>query len=49
MQDSLIVPIGIGGTELAQWVPGGDLHARVEGTGELLRRLGIRPTHVLWH
>ena len=45
----LIVPIGIGGTELARWAPGGDLHPRVEGAARMLGRLGIRPTHVLWH
>ena len=45
----LIVPIGIGGTELARWVPGADLHARIKGTAAMLRRLDIRPTHVLWH
>ncbi len=48
-RQAMIVPIGIGGTNLARWVPGADLHARVEKTAELLARLGIRPTHVLWH
>ena len=45
----LIVPIGIGGTELARWAPGGDLHVRVETTAAMLAGLGIRPTHVVWH
>ncbi len=45
----LIAPIGIGGTELARWVPGGDLHMRVEATAGRLAGLGIRPTHVVWH
>lgn len=45
----LIVPIGIGGTELARWTPGGDLHLRVENTARMLAEAGIRPTHVLWH
>lgn len=45
----LIVPIGIGGTELARWTPGGDLHPRVEATAATLAGLGIRPTHVVWH
>ena len=45
----MIVPIGIGGTELARWVPGGDLHARVEKTAARLAHAGIRPTYVLWH
>ncbi len=45
----MIVPIGIGGTELARWAPGADLHVRVERTAAMLARIGIRPTHVLWH
>ena len=45
----LIAPIGIGGTELARWTPGGDLHVRVEATAGMLASLGIRPTHVVWH
>ena len=48
-RDVMIVPIGIGGTELARWTPGADLHVRVERTAAMLARLGIRPTHVLWH
>ena len=45
----LIVPIGIGGTQLAPWAPGGELHVRVEKTARMLANVGIRPTHVLWH
>ncbi len=45
----LIVPIGIGGTLLAPWAAGGELHVRVENTARMLARAGIRPTHVLWH
>ena len=45
----MVVPFGIGGTELARWVPEADLHERVVTTAGMLARLGIRPTHVLWH
>ena len=45
----LIVPIGIGGTQLALWTPGGRLHVRVEKSARMLAEAGIRPTHVLWH
>ena len=45
----LIVPIGIGGTQLAWWTPGGRLHVRVEKSARMLAEAGIRPTHVLWH
>ena len=45
----LIAPFGIGGTQLAPWAPGGELHVRVEKTARMLAEAGIRPTHVLWH
>lgn len=45
----LIVPIGIGGTEIARWRIGGDLNRRIGWAAKQLTSLGIRPTHVLWH
>ncbi len=45
----LIVSFGIGGTPISRWVPGGDLHVRVEHAAAQLREAGIQPTHVLWH
>lgn len=45
----LIVPLGIGGTAIDRWAPGGDLHARIKATTESLDRAGVAPTHVLWH
>lgn len=45
----LIVGIGIGGSEIARWAPGGDLHVRVEHAARVLEEMNIRPTHVLWH
>lgn len=45
----LVVPFGIGGTSIARWAPGGDLHARVRHTARRVLDAGIEPTHVLWH
>lgn len=45
----LIVPFGIGGTEIARWAPGGDLHVRVEAAAQQLLSQSIEATHVLWH
>ena len=45
----LIVPVGIGGTEVARWSRDGDLHGRLRNTAEKLGFLNIRPTFVLWH
>lgn len=45
----LVITIGIGGTSIARWAPGGDLHVRVEHTANLIVRQGLTPTHVLWH
>ncbi len=45
----LVVPFGIGGTNIARWIPGGDLHVRVEHTAKAMHEAGIKATHVLWH
>lgn len=45
----LIVPFGIGGTQIARWAPDGDLHVRVKAVTADLRSQGIKVTHVLWH
>ena len=44
-----LVSVGVGGTSIDRWVPGGDLHARLEHAAAALARSGIQPTHVLWH
>ncbi len=45
----LIAPFGIGGTSLKEWTAGGRLHPRVEHAAAQLHKVGITPTHVLWH
>ncbi len=45
----LIVPFGIGGTALAEWIPGARLHPRVTAAANALLETGIKPTHVVWH
>jgi hypothetical protein len=44
----IIVPIGVGSTAIADWVPGGYLHARVTNAIEETRRSGLAITHVFW-
>src|SRR5690242_8495277 len=45
----VLVPIGIGGTTIDNWTPGGMLHARIETSLGFLAASGLRVTHVLWH
>ena len=44
----VIIPIGVGSTALASWVPGGYLHPRVTNAIEEARRAGLAVTHVFW-
>lgn len=44
----LLVPIGIGGTRMCEWAPGGGLFQRVVLAQHILAKRGIKPTHVLW-
>lgn len=39
----------IGGSAIAQWVPGGDLYDRIPPTIAQLQAANLAPTHVLWH
>ena len=48
-QRVLLVPFGIGGTEIERWIPTGDLHPRIEDAAAKVLSQGIVPTHVLWH
>jgi hypothetical protein len=41
--------IGVGGSEIARWSIGGDLHGRLLGTVAELRAAGLPPTHLFWH
>jgi hypothetical protein len=44
----VIIPIGVGSTAIADWVPGGYLHPRVTNAIGEARRAGLAITHVLW-
>lgn len=41
--------IAAGGSELARWQPGGDLHPRLMTALATMRAAGVPPTHLLWH
>ena len=45
----VLVPVGVGGTAIEDWTPGGMLHARIETTFAFLKASGLRVTHVIWH
>lgn len=45
----VFVTIGFGGSEVARWTPGGDLHPRLLGAIRDLKNQGLTPTHLLWH
>lgn len=45
----MLIPFGIGGTEIERWTPGGDLHPRIKDAADKVLSQGIMPTHVLWH
>lgn len=49
MYDSVVLaPIGVGGSPISDWVPGGRLFERLEGAVHGLKRQGLKPTHLLW-
>jgi hypothetical protein len=45
----LFVPVAVGGTAVADWLPGGGLFDRIVGTHRELTKHGLRITHLLWH
>jgi lysophospholipase L1-like esterase len=45
----LFASIGVGGTSVSQWRPGGILHNKILATVEQLRKHRLEPTHMLWH
>lgn len=45
----LFTSIGVGGTEIQRWAPGGDLHPRVTAAIQQLKAAGFTITHLLWH
>ncbi len=45
----VFVGCSVGGTLIEDWVPGGRLNCLITAKLRNLRRLGLEPTHVLWH
>jgi hypothetical protein len=45
----LFVAVGVGGTNIARWIPSGDLYPRVLDAIASLDSRGIKITHMLWH
>ena len=45
----VLVPVSVGGTEVARWARGGDLNALLVNAAVDLRSHNYRATHVLWH
>lgn len=45
----LFTSIGVGGTEVQRWAPGGDLHPRIITAIQQLTTAGFDITHLLWH
>ena len=45
----VFVPSAIGGTEIARWAPGGDLHPLLLKNIDDATRSGLKFTHLLWH
>jgi Carbohydrate esterase, sialic acid-specific acetylesterase len=45
----VFVPVAIGGTEIARWAPGGDLHPLLLKTIDDATKSGLKFTHLLWH
>lgn len=44
-----LVPIGVGGVEVAAWAEGGFLHDKLVRTIETMKAQGITPDYILWH
>lgn len=47
-QNVVLLPIGVCGTAIAEWVPGAHLHHRILVAVACLRDAGLAPTAVLW-
>jgi hypothetical protein len=45
----LLCPLGVGGSTVAEWAPGGPRHHRLSYALARLREAGFWPTHILWH
>lgn len=45
----VFIPLGVGGSALARWTVGGDLHAGVLRAVREVQARGLTLTHLLWH
>lgn len=45
----VFIALAVGGTEIARWSDGGDLHRKVLGALADARAAGLEVTHLLWH
>lgn len=45
----IFISIGVGGTQIRRWTPGGDLNRRIIDVVRQLKKSGLKPTHVFWH
>ncbi len=45
----LLVPCGVSGSSIRDWVPGGEYYPRLQSTMEHFNKAGLRLTHVFWH
>jgi hypothetical protein len=45
----IFATIGFGGSQIARWSTGGDLHTRLLDTTAALKTAGLAPTHLFWH
>ena len=45
----VFVSIGVSGSEMGMWTPGGSLHPRLLGAIRDLKNQGLTPTHLFWH
>lgn len=45
----IFITIGVGGTEIRRWTPGGDLHRRIMDVARQLKKKKIKITHIFWH
>jgi Carbohydrate esterase, sialic acid-specific acetylesterase len=45
----IFVPVGVNGSIIAQWQPGGDSHEKLLGSIKEVRDSGLTITHLFWH
>lgn len=48
-QNVIFVPIGVGGSTISQWSPGGVLYKRLINNIRHAKKSGLKFTHLLWH